>query len=209
MKNWRVFLLAVAAAVFALVISPAITRADDLTGSVGISWISGGSTFASDTIAVGSTLSCPGASPICAGYFGLGSEAFGVSNPTPPTSLDPSISYSISDYTGIGNPTYGTPTDFDFTGLTFASGEPLSGFTITNNTIGLTDADVTMGPSSIFVDLTGLNVDGTFTINLIPETPVAAPEPSSFLLLGLGLIALAGLARKRFESDRFGVESAS
>lgn len=208
MKNWRVFLVAVAAAVAALVLSPGVTRADDLTGSVGISWLAGGSTFASDTIAVGSSISCSSSSatsPICAGYSDgftvLGTETFGVSN-----SPSPSISYSVSGYptTDYG----GSVNGFDFTGLTFASGEPLSGFTIADNTIGLTDGDITMGTSSIFINLAGLPVDGTFTIDLIPST-VAAPEPSSFLLLGLGLIALAGLARKRFASDRFMVESAS
>ena len=156
MKTVRVCLMAVAAAFCALVLSPGVTRADTLTGSTGITWVFGTSTFATDTIADGSSLSCPGASPICAGYSGYGSETFSVGTS--------SISYSVSNFP-VGK--YGgTINGFDFTGLTFASGDSLTGFTIASNSIGLTDADITIGPSSIFINLAGLPIDGSFTLDL-------------------------------------------
>ena len=199
MKKARVCLIAVAAVFCALVLSPGVTRADELTGSTGISWIFGTATFATDSIAVGSSLTCPGSSPICAGYSGFGSESFSVGTD--------SISYSVSDFpTGD----YGGGTNgFDFTGLTFASGDSLTGFTVEPNDMGLTAADITMGPSSLFINLNGLPIDGSFTIDLISGPAVATPEPSSLVMLGLGLFALIGLARKRFAAGSFAVESAS
>lgn len=198
MKNWRVCLLAVGAAFCALVLSPGVTRADELTGSSGISWIFDGSTFASDTIAAGSSLSCPGASPICVGYSDLGTETF--------TLGTSSISYSVSDYP-VGD--YGGTTNgFDFTGLTFASGDSLTGFTITSNSLGLSASDITIGPSSIFINLSGLPINGSFTIDLTSGPTVSAPEPSSLVLLGIGLLALVGLAGKCFASGRFALQSA-
>ena len=105
--------------------------------------------------------------------------------------------------------TVGQFNGFDFTGLTFASGDSLTGFTITSNSIGLTDADITIGPSSIFINLAGLPIDGSFTLDLTSGPSVSTPEPSSLLLLGIGLLALAGLTRKRPGSARrFAVESA-
>jgi len=46
-----------------------------------------------------------------------------------------------------------------------------------------------MNDPAIFGDLTGGAVNGT--------SSVAAPEPSSLLLLGSGFLALGGFARKR------------
>jgi hypothetical protein len=46
-----------------------------------------------------------------------------------------------------------------------------------------------MNDPTIFGDLTGGTVNGT--------PSVAAPEPSSLLLLGSGFLALGGFARKR------------
>lgn len=199
MRKARVCFIAVAAIFCALVLSPGVTRADDLTGSAGISWIFGATTFASDTIAVGSSLSCPGASPICAGYSGYGTETF--------TLGTSSITYSVSNYP-VGD--YGGTTNgFDFTGLSFLSGDSLTGFTVEPNSLGLTGSDITIGPSSIFINLSGLPIDGSFTIDLTSGPSVSTPEPSSLVLLGIGLLALAGLAGKRFAAGRFALESAS
>lgn len=189
MRVWRLFLTVVAVTFCALMLSPGVTRADDLTGSAGITWLypNTGTTFATDTIAVGSTLACPGASPICAGYGGDGTETFTVG----PTSISSSVS-------GYPAGTYGSASfnGFDFTGLTFAGGGSLTGFTLTTDIPGLTDSDVTFGSNFIEINLEDLSVNGDFTLDLI-SGPVSAPEPSSFLLLGIGLLALVGFTRRK------------
>src|SRR5579862_1012349 len=196
MRIARITLLAVMAAACAFLLTPGKASADTLTGTVGISWLAGGGTFASDTISAGSSLNCPGASPICVGYSGFGTESFSVGAS--------SISYSVSDFP-VGDYGGAGVNGFDFTGLTFASGDELTGFTIVSgsNTIGLSASDVTIGPSSILINLNGLPVDGAFTIDLISGPVTTTPEPSSLLLLGIGLFALIGLAGKRFAFDRF------
>ncbi len=60
---------------------------------------------------------------------------------------------------------------------------------------GLTNSDVTFGPNFIEVNLQGLQVRGTFTLDLIPST--ATPEPGTLALLGTALAALIGLRAAR------------
>lgn len=191
MKLVRIFLLATVAASCAFLLTPGNAKADGLTGTAGISWLypNTGSAFATDTIAVGSSLACPGASPLCAGYAGLGNETFSVGTDT--------ISYSVSDYPAA---TYAGATfnGFEFTDLTFASGESLAGFTLTTDIPGLTSSDVTFGSNFIEINMAGLPVDGDFTLTLIPGTSTATtPEPSTLLLLGVALLALIGFTRKK------------
>ena len=66
MRRLPIYVLVIAAAACALLLSPG-ARADSLTGSVGITWFypDTSTVFASDSIAVGSSLNCSGASPIC------------------------------------------------------------------------------------------------------------------------------------------------
>jgi len=195
MNNWRLCLMATSVAFCGLMLSPGITRADDLTGSAGITWLypNGAMAIGTDTIAVGSSLSCPAdmASPICAGYGEDGSQVFSVGSST--------ISYEASGYPTTGGGDYlDTPFDgFDFTGLTFASGNSLTGFTLTTDIAGLTSSDVTFTPSSIEINLAGLPVNGDFTLTLISGTTVPAPEPSTLVMLGVGLLALVGFTRKK------------
>ena len=192
MKTVRVCLMAVAAAFCALVLCPGVTRADTLTGSTGITWVFGTSTFATDTIADGSSLSCPGASPICAGYSGYGSETFSVGTS--------SISYSVSNYP-VGK--YGgTIQRLRLHGTDLRQWRlARPGFTLDNEQPGLTDADITFG-LVLLHQFGRVPVDGSFTLDLTSGPSVSTPEPSSFLLLGIGLLALAGLTRKRPGSAR-------
>jgi len=196
MGKLRPYLLAAAAAGCALLLSPNSTRADGLTGSVGITWLypDASTTYATDTIGVGSSLSCPGSSPVCVGYAGEGSQTFSVGSSA--------ISYTASGW--YSTPYYGYEevasfNGFDFTGLTFLSGGSLTGFTLTTNIAGLTSSDVTFGPSFIEVNLQGLSVNGDFTLDLTSSAASApVPEPSSLVLLGSGLLlALAGFSCKR------------
>jgi PEP-CTERM motif len=189
MNTVKISLMAVAVALCALVVSPGIARADTLTGSTDISWLypDTGTAIGSDTIAVGSTLACPGASPICAPYLGYGTETFSVGTSSISYSaLFPPATYGGTSFDG-----------FDFTGLTFADGGSLTGFTLTTNIPGLTDSDVTFGSNFIEVNLAGLSVNGDFTLDLISSPTVSTPEPSSFLLLGIGLLALVGFTRRK------------
>ena len=158
-----------------------------LVGDVGIVWLwpDSSTTYASDTISVGSTLNCPGSSPICAGYAG-GTQSFSVTTT--------SIIYAAS---GSGE-VYKHPSfnGFDFTGLTFADSGSLLSVSLTGNTIsGLTSSDVSFTANSVEVNLEGLSVDGTFTLNL-SESAGSVPEPGSLALMAAAL-GLGVLIRRR------------
>jgi PEP-CTERM motif len=182
MKTVRVSLITIAVACCALLLSPGITRADGLTGTTDISYQFGSTTLYTDTLAVGSSLSCPGSSPICTAYAGDGIETLSLS----PDSITFTVSgYPASTYSGAFN-------GLVFSDLTF-SGLPFTGFTIAPGSTE--DPAVTLGPTTIDINMAGLPVDGTFTVDF--TSPVATPEPSSLLLLGVGLLALVGFTRRR------------
>jgi hypothetical protein len=184
MRRLYLYTLAVATIGAAVLFFPGRAHADTLTGSVGINWFfpNTSTTFAKDTIAVGTSLSCPGSSPICAGY-GFGTETFSVGG----SAISSSVAYPGDYNDGVFN-------GFDFTGLTFLSGGPLSGFTLTTNIAGLTNSDVTFGPSNIEINLQGLPVGGDFTLGLLSGGATATPEPPSLALLAAGILGLLGFA---------------
>jgi hypothetical protein len=176
-----------------LLLFPTGARADSLTGSVGITWLfpDTSTVFGTDTIAVGSALACPNdASAVCIGYGDNGFQTFSVGSS--------SISYVATKWDFGGFCCYNgaaTFNGFDFTGLTFQGGSSLTGFTLTTDLAGLTASDVTFGPSSIAINLANIPVNGEFTLNLLTNNSM--PEPSSLALLGVGMLALAGLTLKK------------
>lgn len=193
MGRVRVYVLAIAAGC-SLLLSPGDARANSLTGSVGITWLypNTSTTYASDTIGVGSSLACPPASPICAGYSEVGgSQTF-------------SVGSSAISYTAYGSSSGSTPANyspgafngFDFTGLTLTSGS-LTGYSLTTNIGGLSNSDVTFGSSFIEINLAALPVNGYFTLDLNPNSETTVPEPSSLVLLGTGLLSLVGFMRRK------------
>jgi len=199
----KVSLLMVAAVICAASF-PGSAFADStyLTGSVNLTWnlylngvpYSGGGSYNTPyPIAVGSTLSCTASNStgICGAFGEGGNHSWSVGTG--------SITYTGTSDSGVFSSSF-KPNSWTFSGLTFSNGAPLIGFTITNNTIGLTASDITFTGSSITINLAGLQRDGTFTLYLI-----SAPEPTSFVLSGsglLGLIAFAVRRRRNFLANR-------
>ena len=185
----RKLLMYAAIAFIVLIFVPSQAAADSMVNTVKLTSLY--PTFTtplapSEVIAVGSSLSCPNAS------IGL---CLGTSS---------SIVYTIGtnsiDFTTNAIGTY-SPASFngyDFSGITFASGGSLIGFTLATNIAGLTAEDVSFGPSDISINLQGLSLTGPSSFFTL--TPVPSPEPGVLTMLGGGLLGLAGLVRRRLAS---------
>jgi len=158
-----------------------------LIGDVGITWLypDTSTTFATDTIAVSSTLSCPGSSPICTGY-GEGTESFSVNSTSISYTAANGSSYNASSFNG-----------FDFTGLTFADAGTLTGVGLVTDIAGLTSADVSFDAHSVEINLQGFPVSGNFTLNLSEAAGASTPEPSFLAPLALALGGFAFFIRRR------------
>ena len=86
---------------------------------------------------------------------------------------------------------------FDFTSLDFGAGISLTGFTLTTDLAGLTNANISFTGNSISFNAAGLSfVDAPYTIRLDLITSASAPEPATLALLGIALTA-AALGRRR------------
>ena len=135
--------------------------------------------FATDTLAVGSSLSCPGTSPLCAGF----------SQPATFTISSMAISLTEQCCTSYG-PTFFN--GFVFSNIEFADGGSIGGVALSSSDMGgISASDVSFTANTISINLEGVAVGsggspGVFTL-AVTETP----EPSSWLLLGAALAAVA------------------
>lgn len=137
---------------------------------------------ATDTLSIGSSLSCPGASPVCtAGYFGE-AVTFSATATTIAFSQDCCVDYTTAAFNG-----------FEFSDLDFADSGTVSAATLTSvsGIAPLTQSDVSIVSGDIFVNLEGFEQGdaASFTLTL-NETggSTATPEPGPATLVGGGLI---------------------
>jgi hypothetical protein len=107
-----------------------------------------------------------------------------------------SITYVSANYSLSSAYASGAFNGFDFTGLTFADAGSLANFGLVTNIAGLIPADVSFTGNSIEINLQGLPVNGTFTLNL-SETGSSAPEPGSLIPVGAALGGLTLLLFRR------------
>jgi hypothetical protein len=135
-----------------------------------------------DILAVGNSLSCPGASPLCASGYFADAASFSIDASTINESESCCTSYSAAAFNG-----------YSFTGITFADAGSIGGVVLTSaNMAGIDPSDVTFTANSIFLNLQGVAVGanplpGSFTLTV---TEAAVPEPASFLMLGTTLAGI-------------------
>lgn len=181
----RNLLLGALALSASLVAAPAAAGLDGKTIGLGYEATGLGTTFDPVTVGSGVELSCPGSANACSILTApIQSVDFG----------DLSISYR---YTGNGASFMDVPVNgFRFTNLDLGPGLVLGDVQLVSTIAGLDMGRVTFGPDSIQVDMAALVLAGPqsgFDLTLI-ATPV--PEPAAWAMLGAGLLAIAGLARR-------------
>jgi hypothetical protein len=142
-----------------------------------------------DALAVGSSLSCPGASALCtSGYFAQ-PATFSITANTIGLSEQCCTSYTADPFNG-----------YSFTNVNFADGGFIGGVILaSSNMAGILASDITFTGHSILINLQGVGVGaaanqspGTFTL-----TVAEAPEPGSLAMLGASLVGLAFMLRRR------------
>jgi hypothetical protein len=142
-----------------------------------------------DTLAVGGSLSCPGASALCtSGYFAQ-PATFSITGTTISLSELCCAPYNPAAFNG-----------YSFTNLTFLDGGSLGSVGLSSsNMAGIVPGDVTFTANSIFINLQGVaeglnSSPGVFTLTL---AEAATPEPDTFGLIGVALVGVTFLLRRR------------
>ena len=170
------------------------TAAPTLIGdNVTINWYfpSLATLFATTGVLVGGgvEITCPGVDPLCVGFVRPATVDIGAT------------SIVINEQAGSAW-TGGAFNGFDFTSLDFGAGISLTGFTLTTDLAGLTNANISFTGNSISFNAAGLSfLDAPYTIRL--DLITSAPEPGTLALLGIALTAVAiGRRRHRVQAVR-------
>jgi len=147
---------------------------------------------ATDSLPVGSSLSCPGSSPICtAGYFGE-AVSFSATGTTITFSQDCCALYGTATFNG-----------YEFSNLDFADSGTAASATLgsLSGFAELTQSDVSIVGGDVFVNLQGLDVGGagafTLTLTETGGSTSAVPEPAPALLAGCGLLVMLAARKAR------------
>ena len=147
------------------------------------------SAYATSTLTVGTTVSCPGADPICNNYT--------FAKPT--TLLASGLAITLNE---LGGSSY-NPVAFNginFSNLLFDDGSLLTGYSLSTNLAGLDASRIAFTSNSISFNGQGLaflNSPYFITLNLLTSTS-AVPEPSTWAMMLMGFGGLGfQLRRKR------------
>ena len=146
------------------------------------------SAYATSTLTVGTTVSCPGADPICKGTF-----------VEPTTLLASGLAITLNE---LGGTNYSTAafSGINFSNLLFDDGSLLTGYSLSTNLAGLDASRIAFTSNSISFNGQGLaflNSPYFITLNLLTSTG-AVPEPSTWAMMLMGFGGLGfQLRRKR------------
>lgn len=143
---------------------------------------------ATSTLTVGTTVSCPGADPICNFTFAK-----------PTTLLASGLEITLNE---LGGSNYNTAAfnGINFSNLLFDDGSLLTGYSLSTNLAGLDASRIAFTSNSISFNGQGLAFSNSpyfITLNLLTSTS-AVPEPSTWAMMLMGFGGLGfQLRRKR------------